>query len=157
VSTQTKRAYRYRFYPTPEQVNQLARTFGCVRFVYNWGLATRKTAYFQQGKSLFYNDLAALLPLLKKQYPFLAEVSSVPIQQALRHLERAYVNFFEGRADYPVFKKKRHEQSATYAANAFTWDGSAPPARQDGRPASHCLAPPASRGGQTVECHRLQR
>lgn len=125
MSTQTKRAYQYRFYPTPEQVNQLARTFGCVRFVYNWGLATRKTAYFQQGKSLFYNDLAAMLPPLKKQYPFLAEVSSVPLQQALRHLERAYVNFFEGRADYPVLKKKRNEQSATYVANAFTWDGSA--------------------------------
>jgi putative transposase len=109
----------------PEQVNQLARTFGCIRFVYNWGLATRKTAYFQQGKSLFYNNLAAMLPPLKKQYPFLAEVSSVPLQQALRHLERAYVNFFEGRADYPVFKKKRNEQSATYVANAFTWDGSA--------------------------------
>jgi putative transposase len=106
-------------------MRQLARTFGCVRFVYNWWLATRKTAYFQQGKSLSYNDLAALLPPLKKLYPFLAEVSSVPIQQALRHLERAYVNYFEGRADYPVFKKKRNEQSATYMANAFTWDGSA--------------------------------
>jgi hypothetical protein len=47
------------------------------------GLATRKTAFFQQDKSLFYNDLAAMLPPLKKQYPFLAEVSSVPIQQAL--------------------------------------------------------------------------
>jgi putative transposase len=123
VRAQPKRAYRYRFYPTPEQVNQLARTFGCIRFVYNWGLATRKTAYFQQGKRLFYNDLAAMLPPLKKQSPFLAEVSCVPLQQALRHLERAYVNFFEGRADYPVFKKKRNEQSATYVANAFTWDG----------------------------------
>ena len=104
-------------------MRHLARTFGCVRFVYNWGLATRKTAYFQQGKSLSYSDLAAMLPPLKKQYPFLAEVSSVPIQQALRHLERAYVNFFEGRADYPVFKKKRNQQSATYMTNAFTWAG----------------------------------
>ena len=123
MSTQTKRAYRYRFYPTEEQARQLARTFGCVRFVYNWGLATRKHAYFHEGKSLYYNDLAAMLPALKEEYPWLAEVSSVPLQQALRHLDRAYVNFFEGRADYPVFKKKRGDQSATYAANAFAWDG----------------------------------
>ena len=125
VSTQTKRAYHYRFYPTEEQARQLARTFGCVRFVYNWGLATRKHAYFHEGKSLSYSDLAALLPALKRHYPFLAEVSSVPLQQALRHLDRAYVNFFEGRTGYPVWKSKRNDQSATYAANAFSWDGHA--------------------------------
>lgn len=124
MSKQTKRAYRYRFYPTEGQARQLARTFGCGRFVYNWGLATRKHAYFQQGKSLYYSDLAGMLPALKQEYPWLAEVSSVPLQQALRHLERAFVNFFEGRAQYPAFKKKRHDQSATYAANAFAWDGS---------------------------------
>jgi putative transposase len=123
VSKQTQRAYRYRFYPTDEQKQVLAQTFGCVRFVYNWGLATRKTAYFQQGKSLCYNDLAAMLSALKEHYPWLREASSVPLQQALRHLERAFVNFFEGRAEYPTFKKKRHDQSATYASNAFTWDG----------------------------------
>jgi putative transposase len=125
VSTQTKRAYRYRFYPTPEQVRHLACTFGCCRFVYNWGLSTRKHAYFGEGKSLYYTDLAAMLPALKAAHPFLADVSSVPLQQALRHLERAYVNFFEGRAEYPTFKKKRNDQSATYEALAFTWDGHA--------------------------------
>ena len=101
----------------------LAQTFGCVRFVYNRGLSNHKTAYFQHGQSLYYNDLAAMLPDLKKQYPWLAEVSSVPIQQALRHMERAFVNFFEGRAEYPTFKKKRNEQSATYASNACNCDG----------------------------------
>ena len=119
----TKRAYRFRFYPTSEQQKILAQTFGCCRFVYNWGLSTRKTAYFQHGQSLYYNDLAAMLPALKEQYPWLKAVSSVPLQQALRHLDRAFVNFFEGRAEYPTFKKKRHDQSATYASNAFTWDG----------------------------------
>ena len=62
-----------------------------------------------------------MLPALKQQYPWLREVSAVPLQQALRHLNRAFVNFFEGRAQYPTFKKKRNEQSATYASNAFTW------------------------------------
>src|SRR5215469_16919807 len=123
VGKKTKRAYKYRFYPTAEQKKILAQAFGCCRFVYNWGLSIRKTAYLQQGQSLYYNDLAAMLPDLKKHYPWLAEVSSVPLQQALRHLDRAFVNFFEGRADYPTFKKKRNDQSATYAANAFQWDG----------------------------------
>jgi len=122
MSKKTKRAYKYRFYPTAEQQQILTQTFGCCRFVYNWGLSTRKTAYFQYGQSLYYNDLAALLPALKEQYPWLRDVSAVPLQQALRHLDRAFVNFFEGRAQYPTFKKKHNEQSATYASNAFTWD-----------------------------------
>jgi putative transposase len=76
-------------------------------------------SHFQHGESLSYNDLAALLPDLKKQYPWLADVSSVPLQQALRHLDRAFVNFFEDRANYPTFKKKQNSQSATYASNTF--------------------------------------
>ncbi len=123
MSKKTKRAYKFRFYPTDEQRIILAQTFGCIRFVYNWGLQTRRSAYFQHGQSLSYTDLAALLPDLKNQYPWLGDVSSVPIQQSLRHLDRAFVNFFEGRAHYPTFKKKQNHQSATYASNAFKWDG----------------------------------
>jgi transposase len=67
--SQTKRAYKFRFYPTEEQKVLLAQTFGCVRFVYNWGLHTRSTAYKERGEKLSYNDLAALLPALKKAYP----------------------------------------------------------------------------------------
>src|SRR6266550_2168682 len=117
-----KRAYKYRFSPTDEQKCILAQTFGCCRFVYNWGLNTCKTAYSQYGQKLTYNDLSAMLPNLKKTHPWLGDVSSVPIQQSLRHLDRAYKNFFEGRAKYPTFKKKLGNQSATYASNAFTWE-----------------------------------
>ncbi len=120
-----KRAYKYRFYPTDEQRIILAQTFGCVRFVYNWGLHTHSVAYRERGERLYYNDLAAMLPDLKKAYPWLGEVSSVPIQQSLRHLDKAFKHFFEGRAKYPTFKKKQNSQSATYASNAFKWDGAA--------------------------------
>jgi putative transposase len=120
--SKTKRAYKYRFYPTDEQKRILAQTFGCCRFVYNWGLSTRKTAYSQHGQKLSYNDLSAMLPALKKEHPWLSDVSSVPIQQSLRHLDHAYKNFFEGRAKYPTFKKKQGNQSSTYASNAFTWE-----------------------------------
>lgn len=121
----SKRAYKYRFYPTPEQVHNLACTFGCCRFVYNWALRTRTTAYFQHGQKLYYNDLSAALPALKTDEgtAWLKEVSSVPLQQSLVHLDKALVNFFEGRAEYPVYKKKHKQQSATYTATAFRWDG----------------------------------
>ena len=120
-----KRAYKYRFYPTDAQAHNLACTFGCCRFVYNWALKHRKDAYFQQGKRLSHNDLSVAITALKKEEgtAWLGEVSSVPLQQALRHLDTAFTNFFEHRADYPVFKKKHGVQAATYAANAFSWDG----------------------------------
>src|SRR5712691_11512292 len=120
-----KRAYQYRFYPTHEQARNLAQTFGCVRFVYNFALSKRKRAYFDQGIKLYTKDLSAVITALKREEgtAWLREVSSVPLQQALRHLDAAYTNFFEGRADYPVFKKKHHEQSATYTDNAFTLKG----------------------------------
>jgi putative transposase len=64
-----------------------------------------------------------MLTDLKKQdeYAWLNEVSCVPTQQALRHLDRAFINFFEGRGKYPTFKKKRHRQSAEYTKSAFVW------------------------------------
>src|ERR1700757_2126940 len=118
-----KRAYKYRVYPTPEQQKLLAQTFGCCRFVYNWALRHKTDAYYNEQKRLYYKNLSERLTTLKKQddYGWLNNVSSVPLQQALRHLEKAFLNFFEGRGDYPTFKKKRNQQSATYTSNAFTW------------------------------------
>ncbi len=122
---QQQRAYKYRFYPTPAQARTLARTFGCVRYVYNWGLRTRTDAYYQRQEHLSYEQLAVLLTSLKKQeeVSWLQEVSSVPLQQALRHLESAFRNFFDGRARCPTFKKKRGPQAATSASSAFRWNG----------------------------------
>src|SRR2546421_7421094 len=120
-----KRAYKYRFYPTDEQAHNLAQTFGRVRFIYNYALNKRKRAYFDHGVKLYTKDLSAAIPALKKEEgtAWLSRVSSVPLQQALRHLDAAYTNFFEGRAEYPTFKKKHHEQSATYTDNVFTFKG----------------------------------
>ena len=120
-----KRAYKYRLYPTDEQRKILAQTFGCARFVYNWGLRLRTDAYSNENKRLYYSDTSAMLTDLKKQddRTWLNEVSCVPTQQALRHLDKAFRNFFEGRAKYPTFKKKRNQQSAEYTTSAFRWDG----------------------------------
>jgi putative transposase len=118
-----KRAFKYRVYPTPEQRQMLAQTFGCCRFVYNWALRKKTDAYYKDHQRLYYKDLSILLTDLKQQEEmhWLNAVSSVPLQQALRHLDKAFLNFFEGRAKYPTFHKKRNQQSATYTANAFTW------------------------------------
>ena len=75
-----KRAYRYRCYPTPSQRQMLARTFGCARFVFNWGLRLRTEAYRERGEHLFYRDTSAALTQLKQDpdYGWLNEVSCVP-------------------------------------------------------------------------------
>lgn len=123
---ETKRAYKFRFYPTTEQELNLAKTFGCARFAYNYMLRQRTDAWFQRQEKIGYHQTSAMLTTLKKQPEFvwLNEVSSVPVQQSLRHLQTAFGNFFARRGKYPTFKKKDGVQSAAYTTNAFHWDGS---------------------------------
>src|SRR5437879_4676300 len=118
-----KRAFKYRVYPTLEQQQMLVHTFGCCRFVYNWALRKKTDSYYNEQQRLYYQELSTMLTELKKQEDtqWLNDVSSVPLQQALRHLDKAFLNFFEGRAKYPTYHKKRNKQSATYTSNAFMW------------------------------------
>jgi putative transposase len=122
---ETKRAYKFRFYPTPEQELNLAKTFGCARFAYNYMLRQRTDAWFQRQEKVGYHETSAMLTALKKtpEYAWLNEVSSVPVQQSLRHLQTAFGNFFAKRNGYPTFKKKDGAQSAEYTTSAFKWDG----------------------------------
>ena len=122
-----KRAYRFRFYPTPEQKVILARTFGCARFAYNHMLRQRTEAWFERQERMGYHETSAALTALKKteEYAWLNEVSSVPVQQALRHLQTAFTHFFAKRAKYPNFRRKDGPQSAEYTTSAFRWDGAA--------------------------------
>ena len=132
------RGFKYRFYPTSAQRLELAQTFGCTRFVYNWALSLRTNSYYQDNvsltgdincagnprrRALSYTDTSNALTKLKKdpEKPWLKAVSSVPLQQGLRHLNTAFKNFFAGKTKYPKFKKKNNRQSAHYAPNAFTW------------------------------------
>ena len=121
-----KRAYKFRFHPTPEQELNLDKTFGCARFAYNYMLRLRTDAWMQRQERIGYHETSAALTALKKQpeYAWLNEVSSVPVQQSLRHLQSAFANFFAKRASYPQFKRKNGPQSAEYTTSAFKWDGS---------------------------------
>ncbi len=130
-----KRAYRYRFYPTPDQAQQLARTFGCVRYVYNRALAERSRAWTQEQCRVSYVDTNKALTGWKRDpdTEWLAEPSKDPLQAALRNLQTAYVNFWQKRAKYPTFKRKgKSADSATYFRNCFTFrDGRLTLAKQD--------------------------
>ncbi|WP_169980545.1 RNA-guided endonuclease TnpB family protein [Microbispora sp. H10836] len=116
-------AYRVRAYPTAEQAAALNRTFGCVRLVWNTVLAWRQARYRAEGVKTSYAQTDRYLTELKRDggHDFLYEVSSVPLQQALRHQHKAFANFFAGRAKHPRFKSRHGRQSATYTRSAFRW------------------------------------
>ena len=121
-----KLRFKFRFYPSNEQAKTLARTFGACRYVYNWGLKLRSDCYHTEGKRVFYEASSAALTLLKKQpeTQWLNEISSVPTQQALRHLQTAFRNFFDKRTNYPKFRNKHGHQAAEYTRSGFKWDAS---------------------------------
>jgi len=119
-----KRGFKFRFYPTDEQAAELSRTFGCVRLVYNKALEARTAAWVQESRRVGYAESSALLTGWKQteELAFLGEVSCVPLQQALRHLQGAFVNFWAKRAGYPRFKsRKKSRLSAEYTRSAFTF------------------------------------
>ncbi|MBB5801872.1 putative transposase [Saccharothrix ecbatanensis] len=131
-----KRAFRYRFFPSAAQEVELLRTFGCVRLVYNRALEARTAAWFGERRRVNYVQTSALLTEWKKTdgLGFLNEVSSVPLQQSLRHLQTAFAAFWEKRSRYPRFKsRKRGRASAEYTRSAFRWrDGRLTLAKMDG-------------------------
>ena len=103
----------------------LSRTFGCVRIVWNRTLAARHERYAAEGKGTSYAETDRALTAMKKtpELAFLGEVSSVPLQQALRHQHAAFAAFSGGRARYPRFKSRQGHQSAHYTRSAFTFRG----------------------------------
>lgn len=88
------RAYKYRIYPTDEQKVLFAKTFGCCRFVYNWALNLKITAYKERKETLSNVYLTNLMKSeLKSEHEWLSEVNSQSLQSALRNLDTAYTNF----------------------------------------------------------------
>lgn len=118
------RLYRFRFYPTEEQAEQLERTFGACRWVYNEGLALRSGAWERHRVNVGFAETCRALTGWKQaeETAWLKDVSSTVLQQSLRHLDQAYGRFFKGEAKYPKRKKKgRSRDAATYVRTGFTW------------------------------------
>jgi len=100
--------YRYRLYPTKEQERQLKKTFGCVRFVWNYFLAYQKEVHQTQKVSPnTYKWIRHLQQHLKKEYPWLKEVDKFALENEVKNLEQAFERFFKKQAKYPKFKKKK--------------------------------------------------
>lgn len=119
-----KRAFKYRFCPTPEQQNLFNRTFGSVRYVYNRALAERSRAWTQEQRRINFAETCRMLTTWKQdpETAWLYEVSNVALQQGLQHLQQAYVNFWAKRAKYPTFKSKHKTRaSATFTRMAFSY------------------------------------
>ena len=111
------KAYKYRLYPNKEQRIQIAKTFGCCRFVYNQTLAYRKGIYEQKKKSLSKTDCNNYCNReLKAQYEWLKEVDKFTLTNAVYNMDSAYQKFFREHAGYPKFKSK-HDNRKSYTTN----------------------------------------
>lgn len=109
------KAYTFRLYPTQEQEELLAKTFGSVRFVYNKMLAERKETYekFKDNKEALKKQTFPTPAKYKKEFPWLKEVDSLALANAWLNLQKAYQNFFSGRSGFPKFKSRKAKQSYT--------------------------------------------
>ena len=97
------KAYKFRLYPSKEQQIIFAKTFGCVRFIYNRILADKKAYYEETGKRLQVTPAA-----YKSEFPWLKEVDSLALANAQLHLQTAYKNFFRDMSvGFPKFKSKK--------------------------------------------------
>ena len=109
----THRAIKYRIYPTDEQKDLIARTFGCSRFVYNHMLEASREAHAKGDKLCSRNKFNYLLTDLKREYPWLSEVDATALTSANDALAAAFTNFFAKRAGFPKFHKKKTSGSYT--------------------------------------------
>jgi len=118
------KAYIVELRPNKVQANALARSAGCARFAYNWGLSRRIELYKSDKKSLTAIDQHKELCLLKKDnFPWMYESTKCAPQEALRDLDRAFKNFFRGiksgiKVGYPKFKKKNIDDSFRISTGA---------------------------------------
>ena len=119
------KAVQVRLYPSEQQQIQLAQTFGCSRWWWNYALNKSIEVYKETGKGLGQVALNALLPKLKKQKDteWLADCYSQVLQATTLNLTTAYKNFFALRARFPRFKSKHGKQSIQYPQNVRVVDG----------------------------------
>ena len=111
------KAYKFRVYPNMEQKTQIAKTFGCCRFVYNQTLAYRKELYEKEKKTV--GKIACnnyCNQELKKKCEWLKEVDKFALTNAIYNMDAAYRKFFREHAGYPKFKSK-HDNHKTYTTN----------------------------------------
>lgn len=118
------KAYKYKIKPTPQQQELLNKFFGCVRYIYNWGLNRKTSIYKENGTKVGYVELARELTTLKKteECSWLNECSNESLQQSLRCLDNAFTAFFRKKAKYPKFKTKKRSKDSAKFINSVNFD-----------------------------------
>ncbi len=112
------KAVKVRLCPTPEQQVTLSRSFGCARWYWNYALNACIQHYQETGKTLKITVYKGMLPQLKKEFSWLKEdCYSAVLQCVAINLNKAYTNFFAGRAKHPRFKSLHGKQSIQYPQN----------------------------------------
>ena len=104
------KSFKVRIYPNQKQIQLIEKTFGCVRFLYNFMLNLKQKLYDFYGISLNCNDTSKILTELKKHKTWLCKVDAVALQQCLKDLNMAYKRYFDG-SGFPNFKSKRGKNS----------------------------------------------
>jgi putative transposase len=126
-----KKAHKIRMNPTAEQVEYLKRACGTRRFVYNWGRehweaeyqaykAEQETMPEAERKLQSPNAMALksqFHALRERDYPWTYDVTKCVVEGAFDDLDKAYANFFAGRAEYPKYKKKGKSRESFYLSN----------------------------------------
>lgn len=103
------KAYKYKIYPNRSQEEQIQRTFGCVRFVYNQTLAYRKSRYEELKESMNKTSCNNYVnQTLKREYEWLKEVDKFALTNSVYNMDSAYQKFFKEHTGYPKFKSKRN-------------------------------------------------
>ena len=120
----TKKAYKYKIKPNQQQEELLSKFFGCVRYIYNWGLNAKTSAYKENGKVVGYIQLAKELTSLKQHqdHKWLNECTTEALQQSLRCLDNAFTAFFRKKTKYPRFKSKKHTRVSVKFINHVYFD-----------------------------------
>lgn len=112
-------ARKVRLYPTPIQEQKLRQSVGTARWAYNFALNMKEKSYKETGKTISEGDIRKLITKMKQteEYSWLKEVSAQIPKQAVKDLDRAYKNFFNGNGQRPRFKSKRKSKPSFYNAN----------------------------------------
>jgi putative transposase len=111
------KAVKVRIYPTIEQQSHLAQAMGCVRWVWNQSLAAMSQTYKETGKGVSALTMKKQIPIWKTEHEWLKQCYSQCLQSSVLNLSQAFINFFDGRAAYPTFKKRQGRQSMQYPQN----------------------------------------
>ena len=110
-----RRGFKFELRPKGMQIQLMMQFCGCARYVYNRTLSLEKSLYKKDSKHSFkYTAAANRLPGWEKKNPFLKKCHSQVLQQSLKDLELAYINFFEKRSNFPKYKKKFQHDSIRF-------------------------------------------